>query len=213
MNSVIILVILCGRIQSINGEALQCQFQDVDFVWGSMYTCQVTSLDNSRNDMVINSYTGTHQANKYDTDVKQIYIHDTNTKYIPAGLESLFSLTAFLVQRSELIEIRSKDFQGMPNVEYMSFNGNKLTSLASDAFSSLPKLKQIYFDSNQIKFIGAGAFDQLLNLNRVYLKGNICVDKDYEGAIAITQMKHDIKLTCDLPHDIIQYAITNELES
>ncbi|CAO1295005.1 unnamed protein product [Diamesa tonsa] len=201
LNSVLLLVILCERIQSLNGEALRCKFQDVPFSWGSMYTCHVSSLDNSKNDKVIDSHTGTHLANRNNNDVKAIRIQSSNTKYIPEGLGSLFSLTAFLVEISELIEIKAENFQGMQNLEYLSLGGNKLTSVPSDAFSTLRKLKQIYLGPNRIKYIGSGLFDQLAVLKYVYLHGNICVNKYYNGTNEITKLKEDI---------ITNYTLLNE---
>ncbi|CAO1295077.1 unnamed protein product [Diamesa tonsa] len=149
--------------------------------------------------MVFKSHTGTHLANRNDNDVKAIDIDGTNTNYIPAGLGSLFRLTAFVVESSELIEIKAENFRGMENLEYLSLSYNKLTSVPADAFSKLTKLKVIYFWNNQIKYIGSGAFDQLTKLQDVYLSGNICVNNYYKGASGITQMKEDIKVNCVEP--------------
>ncbi|CAO1294745.1 unnamed protein product [Diamesa tonsa] len=199
MKFVLLLMILCKGIQSINGEALQCIFKDISYFGTSRYSCYVTALENLNDNKIITGYSGNHQANKYDRDVKQIYIDGTNTTYIPEGLGSLFNLFALVIHSSQLVEIRSKDFQGMQNLEYLSLYYNKLTSVPSDAFSSLVKLKYIDLESNQIKYIGSRAFDQLKNLNRVDLGSNICVNKNYDGATAITQMKEDLKVYCVEP--------------
>ncbi|CAO1294723.1 unnamed protein product [Diamesa tonsa] len=213
MNALLILVILFKGIQSIVGEALQCEFGDVlgFTTFGNVYSCSVTALDNSNDNKVLTGYSGVHQPNKNDRDVKQIYIHDTNTKYIPAGLGSFSDLTALIIRESQLVDMRSKDFQEMQNLEYLSLFNNKLTSVPSDAFLTLTKLKEISLSYNKIKYIGSGAFDQLKNLNDVYLDGNICVNKVYNGATAITQLKRDLKVNCVKPDDIIQYEIENKI--
>ena len=36
--------------------------------------------------MTIDGFTGNHMTGRTDNDAKGIYIHDTNTKYIPANL-------------------------------------------------------------------------------------------------------------------------------
>ena len=167
---------------------------------GNVYYCDVTSLDNSLNNMTIDGYTGTHVPNRNDNDINGIWIHNTNTKYIPANLGFLFNLTALLVQNSNLIEIKAENFHGMQNLESLELSYNKLTSLASDTFSSITKLKYLGLSANQIevipsnlfsnnlnleeinlihnkiKYIGSGVFDHLTKMNYVFLNVNICVN-------------------------------------
>ena len=67
------------------------------FTLGTFHTCDVTSLDNTNNNITITGHNGVHQSNKNDADVKVIYIHDTNTKYMPECLGTLFNLTVFVI--------------------------------------------------------------------------------------------------------------------
>ena len=136
------LLILCGGLHLSHGEKFKCQFKEFTFsVVGTVYYCDVTSLDNSLNSMTIDGFTGVHMTKKTGNDVRGINIHNTNTKYIPANLGFLSHLTVLTVQNSNLIEIKAENFQGMLELQYLNLYGNKLTSVASDAFSSLPKLK------------------------------------------------------------------------
>ena len=101
------------------GDQLKCDFINVDFKvnqYDSLYSCQVTSLDNSN---TINGYNGVHNTNKNDKDVKGIWIHDTNAKYIPENLGSLFNITLFDMINSNLVEIKTKDFCGMQDLELL----------------------------------------------------------------------------------------------
>ncbi|CAO1294640.1 unnamed protein product [Diamesa hyperborea] len=191
------MVILCGEFHLSHGETLKCEFANDDYyLVGHLYQCKVTALDNSFNNMTIDGYTGVHKASKNYKDVKAIWINGGNTKYIPHGLGSMFNLLGLAIWTSQLIEIKSNDYQGMHNLEYLSLSDNKLTSVPSDVFSTLTKLKVISFRNNQIKYFGSGGFDQLMNLYRVDLSSNICVNKKYEGASAIIHMKRDIKVNC-----------------
>ncbi|CAO1295100.1 unnamed protein product [Diamesa tonsa] len=177
----------------------------------TFYSCSVTALENPNDNKIITRYNGVHMENKNDKNVEQLYISHTNTEYIPFGLGSLFYLTALGIQYSQLVEIRSKDFQGMQNLEFLSLRDNKLISLPSDAFSSLLKLKHFDLSSNLIKFIGSRSLDKLSKLNYVGFDDNICVNKHSEGTSEITQMINDIKLTCDKANDIIQYEIEHKI--
>ena len=89
------------------------------------------------------------EGNKNDADVKAIWIHDTNTKYIPLNLGSLFNLIVLSMENTQLVEIKTKDFHGMQDLESLSFWDNKLSSIPLNAFASLTKLSYISLSSNQ----------------------------------------------------------------
>ena len=210
-------MILCGGLHLSHGEKLKCEFKDGTLYVGKLYYCYVTSLDNSLNSMTIDGFTGVHMAGRSDNDVKGIWIHDTNTKYIPSNLGFWLHLTALIVQKSNLIEIKAGNFQGMQNLEYLSLAYNKLTHVPSDAFSKMTKLKVIWLENNQIKYIGAGLFDKLINLNDVDLSVNICISKRYRYSTEIIQMKEDIKSNCLTSTEMmliqIEKRIKNEMTS
>ena len=88
-----LIILVCGS-QLSHGMKLECEFED-DYIGVDLsYSCKVTSLYNPYNNVTIEGYLGEHKANKNDADVKGIYIHDTNTEYIPTNLGSFFNLTA-----------------------------------------------------------------------------------------------------------------------
>ncbi|CAO1323877.1 unnamed protein product [Diamesa tonsa] len=195
-------MILCG-VHWSQSEKLNCKFKDRNYsVVGQYYTCFVNSLDNSFNNMTIDGYTGTDKV----FELKAIWIENTTTTYIPANLGSVSNLIAFLVQKSQLVEIKAENFIGMNNLEYLSLQGNNLTSVPSNAFSFLPKLKIIWLDYNQIKFIGSGVFDKLTILDDVFLKRNICVDNNYKGRSTFPQLKEHFKAKCQNPNEISMLA-------
>lgn len=211
-----------GAFELSHGELLKCgEFRDYQYyLVGTYYSCVVTSFENLSNNMIIIGHTGLHKPNKDIYDVKAIHIHDTNTKFIPAFLGYVFFLTAFYMERTQLVQIKAKDFTDMHSLEVLSLYENKLTSLPLDAFSILKALRIIILSRNQIeelsnglfsnnvnlehiylygskiKFIGPGLFDGLTKLNKVDLDSNICISKLYEGRTAVTQLKFDVKLNC-----------------
>ena len=223
-------MILCGGFHLSHGEKLECQFYVTEvFYVGNVYYCSVASLDNSFNNMTIDGFTGVHKANKNDNDVKGIWIHETNTKYIPANLGFSVHLTLLLVLNSNLIEIKAENFLGMQELQYLNLYGNNIISVPLDAFSTLTKLiylnlmknqievipsnlfsnnlniEEINLGYNKIKYIGSGFFHQLKKLDIVYLSENICVNDVY---VDIIQLKHEIKSKCNNPNDPYE-LITN----
>ena len=218
-------MILVGESQLSHGEILNCAFSNDDYnILGSLYQCEVTTLDNTHNNLIITGHTGTHMAKENNNNVKAIYIHDTNTKYVPKNLGLLFNLTALAMWNGKLVEIKSTDFHGMQDLIYISFRANQLTSVPSDVFDTLTKLRTISLDVNQIeelpidlfsknlnveeifirnnkiKFIATGFLNGLTQLNKVELIDNICVSKNYEGTTAIIQLKEDIQMKCWNPN-------------
>ena len=219
------MILVCGS-QLSHGVKLDCTFEDDEYPFlGSLYVCYVTSFDNPHNNLTIDGYSGVHMANRNDADVKAIYIKNTNTNYIPMNLGYLFNLTVLSMDYTQLVEIKSKDFHGMQDLEILSFHGNKLSSVPLDAFATLTKLKYIYLSENQIeelpngifgnnlelgeihlwgnkiKYLGAEIFNDLKKLYRVNLEGNICVNYNYYGT-EINQLKDDIKMKCKNPNEV-----------
>lgn len=218
------LMVVCGGISLCEGENLKCDFSESDYsVVGLLYLCDVKSFENQNNDKTIDRYIGRHLPQKSDSDVNAISIGFTNTKYIPANIGYLSHLSVFTMIFTQLVEIRSKDFNGMENLEVLSFFHNNLTFLPLDVFSTLTQLRVIFLtsnqikvipngifsnniylerinlDDNQIKFIGSSLFNGLTNLNNVHLKTNICIDKEYTGKTEIIQLMKNIKMSCHSP--------------
>lgn len=228
-------IVLIG-FQLCCGEELKCYFKHHSYdLVGSLYSCEVTSLEIIFKNMNLSSPIGVHMANNNDSNVKAISIYGTNTKFIPVNLGSFYNLSALRLDNNQLIEIKSTDFNGMQDLESLRLMNNQLKSLPVEVFSRLPKLRYIDLDGNQIqsitndlfnnnlnletidfrnnkiKFIGSGLFDLLGKLKKVHLQNNICVEKLYEGASEILQLKIDIKANCVKSNDVILFEIENKI--
>ena len=215
-----LIIVVCG-FQFSHEEKLDCEFKNTFYSGvGWFYHCFVSSLDNPQNNLTIDGYSGGHEENKNDANVKGIWIHGTNTKYIPASLGSLFHLTVLRMEWTQLVEIKARDFHGMQYLEQINLNNNKLSSVPLDVFATLTKLRiislsenqieelpngifvnclrlqQIYLSNNKIKYLGTEIFHELTNLNRVHLKNNICVNKVYNGKTKVIQLKEDMRMKC-----------------
>ena len=221
------LMIFKGTHLSSEGN-LKCEFRYFNYNNGiDLYSCEVTSLLNPNNNLKIDGYTGVHKLHNSNHDIRGIAIHKTNTIYIPEGLGLVLNqLTAFLVDESQLVEIKAANFYGMKELIYFSLYENKLKSLPSDAFSTLPKLKTIYlshnqieqipkdlfsnnlnliyidFDKNKIKIIDPEFINGLTNLFTVDLRNNICVNKNFNDATEIIKIRSQVEIKCKDPEKI-----------
>lgn len=197
-------------------EELDCKFRNLNSHNGLIYLCNVEYDDENR--LIVNRFTGTHIENKTDSDVKGISIISSKTEYFPTNIGSLFNLTYFHMYGAGLIEIKSKDFVGMQDLEVLFLTFNKITHLPSDVFSTLTKLNFINLShnqieelptglfsnnlkleiidlmSNEIKYIGTGLFNGLPNLKLVALDG--CIHELYFKHEGLDRIEEDIKLKC-----------------
>ena len=129
---------------------------------------------------------------------KAIYIHGTNTKYIPTNLGSFSNLTALRMESTQLIEIKAKDFHGMQDLESINFYNNKLSAVPLDAFATLTKLRImkiplklrfIYLSENQIEELPNEIFKNNLELEVIYLWNNRI---KYLGTEIFNNLKIDV---------------------
>ena len=213
-------MLLCGVFQLSFGEILNCQFNDQGIIGTFFYTCEVTYLENSNNSIVVTGHNGIHQPNKYDTDVRRISIHDTNTKFIPENLGHMFNLAALEMENTQLVQINAKNFLGMEELKELYLGSNKLTSVPLNAFNKLQQLRILYLSNNQIEELPNGLFINNLNLNKIYLHynkikfigstlfdglskldivnlwDNICIDERYDARTKMIDFKKKIKEKC-----------------
>ena len=66
-------------------------------------------------------------------------------------------------------EVKSKDFHGMQNLEYLYLHDNNLKSVPLDAFTTLTKLKLINLNFNQIEELPNGIFKNNVQLEYINL--------------------------------------------
>ena len=157
-----------------------------------------------------------------------LFVLVLNFGIFPLSFGNKLSITELNLHYKQLVEINAEMFEGMDNLEGLYLGGNKLTSVPLNAFMKLTKLKRIglhnnqieelpnglfknnvnletiYLYQNKLKFIGSTLFNSLKKLNIVELDNNVCINKDYSGSTAITQMKKDIKTHCFNPNEIVK---------
>ena len=213
------IFMISGVLYSINSKKLKCSFTNkVDFGCScSLYGCFATKLKIDFEDKPFDRYSGKHDENHENVDVKHLSIRDSVAHYLPRRLDLLFNLTSLLVFDSSLLKIESEDFIGLEQLEYLHLGKNFLTSIPNDAFYRLPHLKfivlrdnhikelvsdifknnlqleHIWMYNNHIKYIGQDIFKKLKQLMFVELNSNRCLSKRYDGIHTMKQLKRDLK--------------------
>ena len=215
----LLFLILIGVVKHSYGVQLLCEyeFQEIWNKAGILYTCTSRNLVNKRNQMKITKAIGEHLTNKNVKDIQQFRILNSEVTYLPEGLEIFTNLIGLCVTQSELKNIRSNDFLGLENLEFIEFKFNKISVIPEDAFKHLHKLRildltknkikeivcetfnnnvnleQVWFPYNKIEFLCPLLFPYSKKLNFVDFSNNNCVNKDYSGTSAIKELKDGIK--------------------
>ncbi len=81
------------------------------------------------------------------------------------GASLLTGATSLGLPTNRIGSIEKGDFQGLANLQGLSFWDNRITSLENQAFDGLGNLQFLELDVNQITSIETGTFQGLANLN------------------------------------------------
>lgn len=122
--------------------------------------------------MNIIGHSGIHRPNRNDSNVQELWIRDSNMRFIPQNIGRLINLKALFFMTTRLVEIKAQDFVGTEELEYISFLGNLITSLPRNVFAKLGKLKLIDLASSQIEVVPRGLFNNNLDLEVVRFQTN-----------------------------------------
>jgi len=131
--------------------------------FGKVYRCSVKDAAINERGKVIGKFIGRHAFAKRDDDVTMIsFANNKNVQFVPEGLitfiKTFENVVALDFSGCSIESITKEDLSGIPNLKWLSFEGNKLTSLPYDLFVETTKLEYINFQNNNISPI----YDELL---------------------------------------------------
>ena len=69
----------------------------------------------------------------------------------------------------EITKLKTFDFKGLANLQWIDLSGNQLTILPNDVFQGLEKLQRIYLSYNKFTTLPDNVFLGLEKLQRIYL--------------------------------------------
>lgn len=204
-----------------NVQHFNCEFQMRGFTNAQQfYTCIVSRFSNPNNDVQIIGLTGIHMINRNDNSVQAIYIQDPNTRFLPSNLGIFSNLEAFGCADCRLNEISADRISGMRNLQSIDFRTNNLISVPANLFSGLPRLRTVFLNNNRIaalppgllghnimmeyfnmmnnliQLIAPGTFDGKPNLHSVLATNNICLNRNFIGGPAISEMRQFLSTMC-----------------
>lgn len=201
-----IAVFLFATYKSTSTIAVDCLFHMETFsTIGSVYTCEARILFDE-NEKVTWVY-GTHQIGKGHGDVNAFYATPQNLHFFPTNIENFFPNVVVLYFRANSISyVSNGHLTPFRNLQYLSLQANKITSLDSNLFSGLISLKFVNFNNNNIRHVAHDI--NLPDSGCIYFNDNTCIHQQAETPAEITFLKLNLLRQC--PPTILQIETTLE---
>lgn len=199
---------------------IQCRFEYINWTHNpKLYTCFVTSATITEPNTEIKFFKGAHQLGKDNKNVQGIKFLNTDVRYFPRRLETIFpNLIAFDIENCGLRKVTRRDVKGLENLEDFSLYENELTSLSSDLFGGFHKLKMISLNDNKLEILSSQLLKPVLGneLIHVHLNNNKVIDAFYEpgkiGSVkTLRELMEIIDAKCGSAPDAAQGAGFNDL--
>jgi hypothetical protein len=137
-----------------------------------------------------------HTEGKTRRDVHMLLLHHgSELEYLPVDLHIYFSyLEVYTCDKCKLIYIDSEDFEKFPDLQVISFKGNRIKFLPGELFKFTPNLLSVDFSENPIQVVGEGFFDNIPQLRQIYFLNTACHPGDTH--YPVDEQKQIIRIQC-----------------
>ncbi|CRK96347.1 CLUMA_CG009765, isoform A [Clunio marinus] len=180
----------------------------------SLYTCEGEIFLSSHSEDLapyfVKEVSHNHIENKRNKDVKALLIENSEffsmLENIPHFFPDLQSLSAI---NCGIKELKSEDFEDLPNLLQIDFRSNKIQQLPMNVFEEVPNLQVIGLSLNPIKYIAHQVFDHLTDLETLDMFGtNRCYNKKLEhNKTAIASELYDIYRQCPPTFEMLKMQL------
>lgn len=132
---------------------------------------------------------------KNKENVKKLSFTDNNIiNYMPKDISKYFpKIETLIIQHASLLEIYSKDLNGLIELKIIYLSYNKLQILPSDLFIHNKKLTSIDLKNNRLRVINGNVFDNLKYLVELEISGNPINFGDAKSAKSVKEIIKKVK--------------------
>jgi Leucine-rich repeat (LRR) protein len=127
-------------------------------------------------------------------NLKSVTLKVSSIKVLPGNL---FLGNKFLKQlvfeNTQIEELPKNLLSELLGLDGLTFGKSQIKSIPENFFKNNGNLTRISLDSNKIEKIPDGTFDGLQFLETVILVNNTCIDKNFEGKLAVQRMNAKLK--------------------
>jgi Leucine rich repeat len=171
------------------------------------YACAVSAAAIRVSGTEITAFHGNHQEGRTNFDVEMVWFGDTTVEHFPRGMWRIFpNLKVVMIFNCGLRALRREDFEGLQDLEKVSFDNNNLRSLPSNLFEGMGKLKKVMFNNNKLAYMSSNllvpiyrnqlTFVQFMNNTRI----GAFYDPNTEGSVeSVRELMRIIDRNCEPP--------------
>lgn len=167
---------------------------------GKVYQCNTqNSLSSlSREDLVIESATGTHTSLKTNDDVIAFQAFDKGLEFFPRGLDKVFkNLRAIYIHISKIQDFSQADLKPFPKLIFFEISNSEIRFIEDETFDFNPELEVIWLLNNNIFHFDTNVFRNLNKITWLGLTSNVCINSVVNGNLVEAKALIDsIKIKC-----------------
>jgi hypothetical protein len=141
---------------------------------------------------------GMHQADKTNSDVKGLGIHNQpNLTFFPKRMENFFpGLIAFNFGNTRISTLNGDELNPFPNfIEFQISSNPVLERIPGNLFSQTKNLTGVYLRNNNIKHVGEGLLNGL-NLTHTYFQNNYCINQNAFNTTQLAALIETLNNNC-----------------
>jgi len=180
---------------SLHGMTFHAYYTNV--YWESnLYTCQVTKAYGVN--ATLTAIKGTHLSGKTNEDVQGLELIDVYSfDQIPINLDHFYpNLIAIEFSKGNLSSVTANDLKPFSNLKILSIWKNKIVTIEGDLFRFTPNIQWIYFNNNMITSVGSDLLSELSNLTYANFGYNPCISTVATGGAEIESLKTELLNKC-----------------
>lgn len=167
------------------------------FPIGNVYTCDAGVVNNSGTRNVA-EVSQNHDKEMTEWDVKALRVVNQRIDFFPENIDLFFlNLEAIYFAYVPIISISEEDLKPFPLLRYFGIEFSLIATIKGDIFMHSPELQLVSFFGNKITNVGPGIFDHCPKLAFAYFQNNLCIDEYNENdATAIENIVEELAFRC-----------------
>ncbi|KAL7013757.1 hypothetical protein ACKWTF_015565 [Chironomus riparius] len=186
---------------------IQCNYITNDWLAiKEVYECEVKNnlTTTSRELSIVENVSGSHRSGYKDQSVTAFFLKEKGINYFPTGLQHAFeNIKAISIQNDKIKEIRQSDLKFLPKLLVFEIHKNEIEVIEDELFAYNPNLQYVSFSGNKIVHIGLKVFENLQKLTYLRLLNNFCINREaIDDAAETIKIIEDVKSKC-YKHDYL----------
>lgn len=170
---------------------------------GHHYQCKTRTISALSTQHVTNA-TGSHAKNKTNEDVAAVHIANcADLSYIPKGLLQIFpNLIAIYLDGCGITALNGSELNEYPTLELFALEMTAIKHIPGNLFDQTPDVFFVSFTDNTISSVGKELFNNLTQLSEVYFNNNTCINANATTMQQVAGIKEKLIHDCSFAGEI-----------